>query len=133
MEKEMEKYWIGDLCYVMRDEDWQDFCSVSTSNNDFITGDIALSNGIEVSYQGTAYGDGTYKDQFGNDYDVDTGLIGIIKLSDIKDQEANYLAGGHIFEFERMPTARYDRGVIIIGNVRIDTDYSDEDDGDYYV
>ena len=52
----MEKYWIGDLCYVIRDEDWQDFCNISmptAHSKDFVSGDITLSNGIKVSYQST--------------------------------------------------------------------------------
>lgn len=121
----MEKYWIGDLCYVIKD--WVDFCNKTFDNNTIIEGDITLSNGTKISYRGTSYGDGEYQDQYGNSYSVDSGLIGVIKVSDI-DREDHSMECGHIFEFESLPRAEYNNGVISFGKVSIDTDPSYDED-----
>lgn len=127
----MKKYWIGDLCYVIRDELWSEFCD---KTSDMSSGTLTLSNGIKVSFSNTAYGDGGYQDQFGNNYSVDAGLIGIVKLSDIFESTGLFLSGGNIFEFDDMPEVSYTYGLISFGNVHIDTAFEEEEEEeeDYY-
>ena len=49
----------------------------------------------------TAYGDGLYPDSDGNDYGVDSGSIGIVKLSSIdQTNKQNSIWDGHIHVFE---------------------------------
>ena len=125
-----EKYWIGDLCYVI--EDWSDFCDKTIDGHSILNGDVILSNGTRVSHHTTAFGDGCYLDQFGNEYDVDAGLIGIIKLSDVTNESG--IQFGHIFEFEQMPSVEYYDGTITFGHVNIETDppYEEDEEDNYY-
>ena len=133
------KYYIGDLCYVMGDEEWDDFCGVTISGNECLQGEFEMPDGRKFATYSTAWGDGLYKDQYGNRYGVDAGLIGCIKLDDIKaDKYSNIEDLGSVFEFKEDFTTsggRGDRdwdGVIRIGNVRINTDPSgDEFEEDY--
>jgi hypothetical protein len=73
----------------------------------------------------TKYGDGTYKDQHGFQYGVDSGSIGCIRLDDIRGEVS---ASGSVVVFENDFTTRNDDGLIRIGHIRIDTDPEDEED-----
>ena len=114
------KYYVGDLCYVMHPQ-WDEFCTKTCSGHDVIDGEITLDNGVKIAQYGTAFGDGVYEDQFGNDYGVDAGLIGCIRVEDINDPNAD-LQGGHIIEFPNNFETSYDEGIIFIGHLSIDTD-----------
>ena len=81
-------YWVGDLCYVL-DEDigfnWQAFVRWMFDGDPSgrqHEGPVTY-NGIDLSFHGTAYGDGCYCDQFGNDYGVDAGMIGCVRIEDV--------------------------------------------------
>jgi hypothetical protein len=116
------KYYIGDLAYVMTRSQWKDFCDDKMNH---IT-----------SHHSTCYGDGSYYDQTGKMYDVDSGTIGVICFNDIADEITSY-EGGHIHEFESFPELEYDNGTFIFTDgektVRIETNvYDDECGDDYY-
>ena len=97
------EYWIGDLCYVLHDE-WKEICNdFLFADDDFNIqeGEYTLKNGTRIFMGSTAYGDGVYQDNDGNDYGVDSGSIGIVKLSSIdQTNKQNYTFGGHIHIFE---------------------------------
>ena len=78
------KYYIGDLCYVMH-EKWTEFCH-STDNEGTLQ---KLSDNRSFWWHSTAYGDGNFNDQLGNEYPVDAGLIGIINVDDIITSSEN--------------------------------------------
>lgn len=129
-----ETYWVGDLCYVMHDC-WAEVCAITFSGSDpQESGPMTLEDGREFVYFGTAHGDGVYGDQDGNTYPVDSGGIGAIRLSDIRDLEP-WIDGGHLHEFPKgavMSESFYSEGVIVIGGtVFIDTDptFDEEDEG----
>ena len=38
------KYYVGDLCYVMTDEEWEEFCGITINGNKCIDGEFQLSD-----------------------------------------------------------------------------------------
>ena len=129
------KYYIGDLCYVMTDEEWDEFCSITIDGQKVIDGEFQLSDGRRFATYGTAYGDGVYHDQYGHSYSVDAGLIGCIKLEDIKyvDNYDQFLDIGAIMEFDNSFATSGGRGdegwegLIQFGHVMIETNPVEED------
>jgi hypothetical protein len=106
-------YFVGDLCYVLTDTEWDTFCvqvpskvemfedldSEEGYDNEFFL-DVDKLSAFAVSlseedYQkarpfvcfSTAYGDGCYEDLEGNSYAVDSGTIGMIDVRYISDEE----------------------------------------------
>jgi hypothetical protein len=124
------KYYVGDLCYVMHDQ-WDEFCAKTCGGNDIINGEITLQNGVKVATHSTAYGDGCYTDQHGREYGVDAGLIGCIRIDDINDSGA-FTSGGQVIDFKYDFETSYDNGIIIFGDIKIDTDPSLRCEDDEY-
>lgn len=114
-------YYVGDLCYVLRNE-WDEVCSLTIKEHSCLDGVFTLANGTKFATYGTAYGDGVYIDQKGHKYPVDAGLIGCVA---VKDLDANILKNnihlGNIIKFDKPFTTNEDQGVIVIGNLSIDT------------
>lgn len=124
-------YYIGDLCYVMHDT-WNEVCKLIIDGNNCLDGEFTLANGVNFATYGTAYGDGTYTDQYGKQYGVDAGLIGCILLSDINlSDSSNHPDDGHLVEFNRKFETSSDDGIIYIGHIVIDTKPDDQDE-DYW-
>ena len=80
------KYYIGDPCYVIADEDWgpllehaEYFSGTEGKAVDWM-GDLLFSGS-------TAYGDGEYQDRKGNKYPVDAGMIGAVPWSHVDDED----------------------------------------------
>lgn len=134
-------YYVGDLCYVMTDEEWNEFCKITIKDNKCIDGEFTMSDGRRFATYGTEWGDGVYLDQYGNNYAVDAGLIGCIKVEDIKAEKDNDIERlGKIHKFEHDFTThggRGDRdwdGVISIGRIHIKTNddgFDEDDESDY--
>jgi hypothetical protein len=133
------KYYIGDLCYVLSEDDWDIYCAGydwehdpnTHSDEDGYDPEIWLNpeagdtdtwindNGVEpwrpCQTYGTAYGDGCYNDQNGNPYSVDSGGIGCIRVDHANQEklvEAIELGLGHIHEFAEHPSSGYSDGLI---------------------
>ena len=135
------KYYVGDLCYVMSDNEWDQFCSITIKGNQCIDGEFEMPDGRKFATYGTAWGDGCYKDQFGNEYAVDAGLIGCIRVEDIRAEKyENIERLGAIHEFKTDFVTSGGRGeanwggVIQFGRVAIETDpaYEEEDEYESY-
>lgn len=122
------QYYIGDLCYVMGDAEWDEFCSITIQGYRCLSGEFIMSDGRRFATYQTKYGDGEYRDQFNNRYGVDAGLIGCIRLEDIRVEKYNIKDLGAIVEFKTDFVTSYEDGVIKIGHVMIDTDPEFEDD-----
>jgi len=122
------QYYIGDLCYVMSDAEWNDFCSITIQGHRCLSGEFVLNDGRRFATYQTKYGDGLYQDQFENRYGVDAGLIGCIRIEDIRVDKYNIKELGSIVEFKTDFVTSYEDGVIKIGHVMIDTDPEFEDD-----
>lgn len=78
------RYYVGDLCYVMTDAEWDEFCSITIQQDECLDGEFQFKDGRRFATYGTKWGDGEYRDQYGNRYSVDAGLIGCIKVEDIR-------------------------------------------------
>lgn len=126
------RYYIGDLCYVMTDEEWKECCNLFFAGRDdhgVNDGEFTLKDGRRFASYSTAYGDGTYYDQYGHSYSVDAGLIGCILESDIRAEKyENLLDLGNIVDMNTpfvTSGGRYDKesdGVIQFGTFMIETD-----------
>lgn len=95
-----------------------------------------LEDGRNFFWFSTAWGDGVYEDQQGGSYPVDSGTIGAILLSDIRDKTyADLTEMGCIHDFADLLTAAdcgYDDGEITFGRITIQTGlaYGDDEDND---
>lgn len=129
-------YYIGDPCYVYNNEHpqadslWREFCDkfyelekkasavINVDGADFFVGD-------------TSYGDGTYIDNYGREYGVDSGTIGIT-LAEIKEKEyfdkMTSESGGHFIAFEKDFEAEINNGIFIFGHIKINTSRDDEEE-----
>ena len=122
------KYYVGDLCYVMH-ESWDEVCSLIIKDNYCQDGEFTLKDGRRFAIYSTAFGDGSYLDQEGNEYWVDSGSIGCILLDDIdEDVKGNHIDGGHIHEFEHSFYTGSQDAKIMFHTVSIDTDPNDEEE-----
>jgi len=117
-------YYIGDLCYVMHNE-WGEFCESLDDGERVVNGKLIAS-------LSTMYGDGSYYDQFGNEYGVDAGLIGCIKVEDIEKDDQNRVEDGHVHVFDSPFQVYSVDGFLHFGNVVINTGDEDEDEEEDY-
>ena len=123
-------YYFGDLCYVMHNE-WDEACNImfDPTNGDPGEGVFALKDGRKFAIFGTRYGDGVYDDQEGREYCVDSGSIGCILLSDIRDDTYEVVTDvGAIIDFEAPFEVSADNGVLKFGPVEIDTGWQDQEE-----
>jgi hypothetical protein len=117
------KYYIGDLCYVMTDEEWKEFCAITIQGNKCVDGEFEFGDGRRFATYGTAWGDGEYYDQYGHTYSVDAGLIGCVLTSDIRAHKYdNLLDLGAVLEFAETFETGSHKGQLVFGHVLIDTD-----------
>lgn len=133
------RYYVGDLCYVIRDRsDWDAVVANAFPDDGDgrgVDGEFTLPDGRRYAMFSTAYGDGTYTDAEGRRYLVDAGSIGCIRLEDIRDldDERIFFDGGQIIEFP-IPFECDSNGFLItFGHVYIntgDSDYDDDYEGD---
>jgi hypothetical protein len=125
------EYYIGDLCYVMNAE-WNEVCDLMfTDADDMVEGDLSLTDGRRFFLASTAYGDGTYNDNKGNHYDVDSGSIGIIAVKDIAPTDLENIDSGAVHTFETEFNIIAHAGLFDFGDVVIDTAYEDSEDDEY--
>lgn len=71
------RYVLGDPCYSVPNECWDELLA----SCEYFNEPIGTVNGIKVLAFSTKWGDGCYRDQFGHEYDVDAGLIGLVPIS----------------------------------------------------
>jgi len=129
------KYYIGDLCYVMTNEEWREFCEITLDGSKINDGEFQFKDGRRFATYSTAWGDGAYHDQYGHSYSVDAGLIGCILVEDIKaNKYDNLLDLGAIQEFDTDFVTGGGRGTpdwqgtIQFGRVVIETNPVEEDE-----
>lgn len=122
-------YYIGDLCYVI-DYDWSKLCEHYFSNDAY----GRTQDGMTFPYEdrkcfigSTKYGDGSYYDNFGRQYGVDSGMIGIM-LYALKDKDDG---GGNVVFFDKEFYVDYFDGIFTFGDIVINTGEEDKDD-DFY-
>ncbi len=116
-------YYVGDLCYVMNDTEWKEFCNLTTRGNVCADGEFTFSDGRQFASYGTRYGDGTYMSNKNTEHCVDSGTIGCILVDDIKTHKYDHIADlGAFVTFENdFETSMNDSGDIIFGDLIIET------------
>ncbi|NLK64953.1 MAG: hypothetical protein GX289_07650 [Tissierellia bacterium] len=112
------KYYIGDPCYVV--EDQNDWIKLLEDTNYFENKNQSYK-GQPIYCGGTAYGDGCYESNKGKCYGVDAGLLGImpVEVIDIPETEAEFL--GSIETFDKDFDVEIGKGLFIFGDIIIDT------------
>jgi hypothetical protein len=125
------KYYIGDLCYVLSNEDWDEVCELTINGNECLSGEFQFKDGRPFAMYNTKYGDGVYRDQFGNEYSVDSGTIGCILVDHITKREYDNLNElGNIVDMEHEFDTCSSNGLIKISSTTIDTAEEWEDEYD---
>jgi len=130
----MEKgtWCICDLCYVIENE-WDQVCQLlfsKSKGNSRLGGEYTLDSGVKFALYGTAWGDGCYQDNKGNNYGVDAGVIGCIKVDDLYKMGESP-GNNYVHTFDEDFETGYDAGTIFFGDIRIETDpQADEDEDD---
>ena len=127
------EYWIGDPCYAVKDENWNELCDntgcfgleLEKFPPNWQSGLFKYNDQLCFTYK-TKYGDGTYYDNKGNEYGVDAGLIGIMPI-ECCDGDSMYGGVKHNFygEFQVWEN----NGKFYFGSIEIDTD---DDIGDFW-
>jgi len=116
------KYYIGDPCYAVKDENWgkliDDTGCFGIEDSECFENGCFTYNGSQCFTKGTAYGDGCYTDNYGREYGVDAGLIGIMP---IEVCDGDYIEGGNVIMFEEDFYVSASNGVFNFGNIEIDT------------
>ena len=113
------KYYIGDLCYVVSDDNWDKLLDETNYLEDK---NISYKE-FPIWCNSTSYGDGTYTDREGREYSVDAGIIGVMPV-EAMDQTSD---GGNIIEFKNDFETDYCDGIFFIGDITINT-RCDEDE-----
>lgn len=138
-------YYIGDPCYAIPDEQWDSWCTSMDKFEDY-HGDVEMVNGgfgfehegEQVWCANTEWGDGTWPDQYGNEYSVDAGIIGVVPeaLIDVNPNspavDPVVVNGGHVVRIDHEFEVDRNGGIITIGPYIIDTDPQDEEDEDVW-
>jgi len=119
---EAGKYVVSDPCYVLTDEQYDEFLDTVLDNN-WSGGEVVIDNQTCVVYN-TRYGDGMYLDNYGDRYAVDSGTIGIFPRSIISlfDEFA------HEVELTTETECSYNDGAMQFGCVQINTNDELEED-----
>jgi len=137
------KYYVGDLCYVMTNAEWDELLDLTCEGPRINDGEFRLKDGRRFASYSTMYGDGCYTDQHGNEYGVDAGLIGCIRIEDISAEKLDGISLGAVHEFDTDFVTGGGRGsvgwagTIQFGRVAIETGISDsyeedeDDENDY--
>lgn len=122
------EYIIGDPCYSVPNDRWMEWLNAADYMNPDKSVIAAELDGYPIVGVNTMYGDGTYYDQFGNAYDVDAGLIGLVSTS-----IGNWDVGGEpsIVTFSTPFECFRDGGVIHLGSYEIQTDDENDDEDDW--
>ena len=113
------KYYIGDLCYVIPNEEWEKLI-----DEDMFGTEKQLYKGRSILTDYTANGDGIFND-YKKYYAVDSGMIGIVSCEDIDVNYAkNYPKApclGHLIKFKEDFTVIIIDGIFKFGDIIIDT------------
>jgi len=130
-------YYIGDLCYVM-DDVWDDVCATlfqHAEKGSVDEGGFRLHNNQDVEFVSfnTLYGDGTYLDQQGRKYPVDSGGIGCVSVDHIDITNVHAQPSlGNIITFDKPFLCERVGGTIYFGKIVIETDPEMADEEDEY-
>lgn len=118
-------YILGDPCYVIADNQWEPLLKSANYFVDSSVGKLTVGDKThKVLGFGTAWGDGCYQDNLGNEYPVDSGLIGLVPIEVAQIDESLIMQS--MFPpikvtFDRPVLCENTNGVMKFGHIRIDT------------
>lgn len=116
------KYVLGDPCYAVPDELWEDLLDRCDC---FVGNPVGTVKGHSVLGFSTAYGDGCYVGSDWFEYCVDAGLIGLVPYTLAEGKCWKGLS--RVLEFNEDTVCTNDGGVMTFGDVVIDTVNDDEE------
>lgn len=124
------EYTISDPCYIIGREKYDRLleetqCWHLNGGDQRIFTDSAT--GLRYAIVGTAWGDGVYQDNLGNEYGVDAGCIACVPKS-MCDMTPDRYAITRLFETEVEVDYEHHGGVIVFGDIRIMTDADSDDE-----
>jgi hypothetical protein len=101
------EYFIGDPCYVIPDDIWDEWCTTLKMKD----GEV-MTNGIKWVINSTHWGDGLYEGSDGYAYGVDAGTLGMVPaaLFDPWKKESAGMTLGTFHTFDTEITYRVSRG-----------------------
>lgn len=114
-------YYIGDLCYVLDNKDWDEVCELTIDGHKCLSGEFQFKDGRRFAMYNTKFGDGVYQDQFGNRYCVDSGSIGCILIGHTSKSLLNIEQLGAVVEMKHDFDTCSSDGLIRICSTTIDT------------
>jgi hypothetical protein len=120
-------YVIGDPCYAVPDEDWDDLlssCNYFQSPIGYVR--RGFKDKVFVLAFGTKWGDGCYLGSDGHEYGVDAGLLGLVPVELLEDISQH---DGIIVNFPKDALCIDDgSGKLRFGHITIDTDPEEEEE-----
>jgi hypothetical protein len=123
------KYWIGDPCYFISNENWSDVCAqcFKPDQNDR-DGIWIEADGKRFILIGTAYGDGGYELAYDGRVitvlGVDAGCLSIIPVS----CEEGRMNGGYVVDIPESFEVEASGGNFTFGKYSVNTDGEDSDE-----
>lgn len=119
------KYYVGDLCYVMTDDEWDEVCGLlfeGRNDHGVNQGEFVMKDGRRFASYHTAYGDGRYQSNMNTEHCVDSGGIGCILVDDIKASKYEDLREfGAIVDFPVEFVTDNEDGQLQFGRMLIET------------
>lgn len=111
------QYWLGDPCYSF-DNSWEDLIKKSRRFGLEEGGSplVEWKGGLVLGLT-TACGCGTYTDQHGNEYPVDAGMIGLVRVG-IEDRKPS---GVQLINFKSPTVVFTDGSRLCFGDYVIET------------
>lgn len=113
------KYYLGDLCYVLTPEQWDELMDQAIDGGWGCRDGDFIVEGERIFLGSTHSGDGTYYDNKKNQYSVDSGTIGICPIKLITPELIEYnknLQLGSILEIKERFKISSDNGIFILND-----------------
>ena len=128
--KSNKGFYVGDICYALCDSIYHGVWG-GVDYSDGIYEDP--ETGLSFAVASTAYGDGTYEDDYGRTYGVDAGVIGLVP-GELAEKGTD---GGHYFPGAGEATFTACGGVFDITlpsgeTIHINTDDYEDEDEEWY-
>lgn len=127
------KYYVGDPCYSVSDDTWTDLLKQLIVGPKCMDGKFVLPDGRVIVAVSTAFGNGTYSDDMGHRFGVDSGCLGLVRVKHAdndEDADEDYTPIKISFK-EPFEVKSNGKGLITFGPLSIDTTKSaDENDSD---
>lgn len=129
------EYYIGDPCYVLKGDDaWDQYIEQKYADGNDAPKQLIEFEGHMVFADYTQFGDGTFYDDRGCKYDVDSGTIGCVPTALLMTDERKAAVmemPDSIVVFMTPFEPRCEDGVFIFGYIAIDTNRPEEVTTDY--